>query len=49
MFRRAVIIYLVGVFSNEGKDRAVLYIRVINASNIVINVVKINVIPKNTP
>ena len=42
-------IYLVGVLRNEGKGRAVRYIRVINASNIVINVVKIKVIPKNTP
>ena len=42
-------IYLVGVLRNEGKGLAVRYIRVINASNIVINVVKINVIPKNTP
>ena len=44
-----LMIYLVGVLRNEGKGRAVRYIRVINASNIVINVVKINVIPKNTP
>ena len=41
--------YLVGVFKNDGKGRAVRYIRVINASNIVINVVKISVIPKKTP
>ena len=44
-----LMIYLVGVLRNEGKGRAVRYIRVINASNIVINVVKISVIPKNTP
>ena len=44
-----LMIYLVGVLRNEGKGLAVRYIRVINASNIVINVVKINVIPKNTP
>ena len=49
MIRIMVIIYLVGVLRNEGKGLAVRYIRVINASNIVINVVKISVIPKNTP
>ena len=49
LIRIMVVIYLVGVLRNEGKGLAVRYIRVINASNIVINVVKINVIPKNTP
>ena len=44
-----VVIYLVGVLRIEGKGLAVRYIRVIKASNIVINVVKIKVIPKNTP
>ena len=48
-FGMMLMIYLVGVLRNEGKGRAVRYIRVINASNIVINVVKISVIPKNTP
>ena len=49
LFGIMLMIYLVGVLRNEGKGLAVRYIRVINASNIVINVVKINVIPKNTP